>query len=134
VLLDTHTWIWLVGGDPRLGGAARDAITNDHAAGALYLSPISLWEIALKSSRGRLSLELPLRAWLMRAIQLTGVHLAEISPDVACGCAELPADFHGDPADRLIAATARVEGMTLLTHDKALLALAKKGYFNALPT
>jgi PIN domain nuclease of toxin-antitoxin system len=134
VLLDTHTWIWLVGDDPRLGSTARDAIRNDQAASALYLSPISLWEIALKSSRGKLSLDLPLRSWLLRSIQLTGVHLTEINPDVACGCAELPADFHGDPADRLIAATARVEGMTLLTHDKALLALAKKGYFNALPT
>jgi PIN domain nuclease of toxin-antitoxin system len=134
VLLDTHTWIWLVGDDPRLGSAARDAIRNDHAASSLYLSQISLWEIALKSSRGKLSLDLPLRAWLLRSIQLTGVHLTEISPDVACGCAELPADFHGDPADRLIAATARVEGMTLLTHDRALLALAKRGFFNALAT
>lgn len=134
MLLDTHTWIWLVGNDSRLGGAARDAIRFDHSANALYLSPISLWEIALKSSRGKLLLDLPLRAWLKRSIQLTGVHLAEITADVACGCAELPADFHGDPADRLIAATARVEGMTLLTHDKALLSLAKKGYFKALPT
>ena len=134
MLLDTHTWLWLVADDARLGPAARAAISADIAVDALFLSPISLWEIALKSSRGKLELRLPIRTWIHQALSLTGVHLANITAEIACACAELPGDFHGDPADRLIAATARIEGMTLITHDRTLLALAKKGYFNAIAT
>jgi PIN domain nuclease of toxin-antitoxin system len=134
MLLDTHSWIWLVGDDPLLGKAARREILNRSAADALFLSPISLWEIALKSSRGRLELNLPLRSWIQRALDLTGVHLAPITTEIACTCAELPPEFHGDPADRIIAATARAEGLTLLTHDDKLFGLAKKGYFKAIAT
>ena len=132
MLLDTHSWIWLVGDDPLLAKTARREILNH--ADTLFLSPISLWEIALKSSRGKLELDLPLRSWLQRAVDLTGVHLAPITTEIACTCAELPPEFHGDPADRIIAATARAEGLTLLTHDDKLLNLAKKGYFKAIAT
>jgi PIN domain nuclease of toxin-antitoxin system len=101
---------------------------------ALHLSPISLWEIALKSSRGKLQLSLPLRRWLHETVERTRINLLPISAEIACNCAELPAAFHGDPADRIIAATARAEGLTLVTHDKALLQLAKQGYFKAFAT
>ena len=134
MLLDTHSWIWLVGDDPRLGRSARREILKHSTGESLFLSPISLWEVALKSSRGRLELDLPLRSWVQRAMDLTGVHLAPITAEIACSCAELPSDFHGDPADRLIAATARAEGLILLTHDDKLLRLAKQGYFKALAT
>ena len=134
LLLDTHSWLWLANDDRKLGKSARTAITSGAADDALYLSPISLWEIALKSARGKLQLDMPLKTWVRRALNLTRVHLAPITPEIACDCAELPSSFHGDPADRLIAATARTEGMTLLTHDRALLALAKQGYFKAIAT
>jgi len=134
VLLDTHAWVWLVGDDPQLNRAARHAISIAVAQDGLFLSPISLWEITLKSSRGNLELDRPVRSWIPRAIELTGIHLVPITAEIACACAELPAEFHGDPADRLIAATARVEGMTLITHDRNMLALAKKGYFHAIAT
>jgi PIN domain nuclease of toxin-antitoxin system len=134
VLLDTHSWIWLVGDDPRLGKPARREILKHAHSDTLFVSPISLWEIALKSSRGKLDLDLPLRTWIQRAVALTGIHLVPITAEIACTCAEFPADFHGDPADRLIAATARAEGFTLLTHDDRLLTLARMGYFKAVAT
>ncbi len=131
MLLDTHVWIWMVTGNKQLSKSGRDSIVSKSAEHDLYLSPISLWEISLKASRNQLELEMPLRTWMRHAIAQTGIRLAEITPDIACACAELPAEFHGDPADRLIAATARSEGMTLMTHDRALLALAKQGHFKA---
>jgi PIN domain nuclease of toxin-antitoxin system len=134
MLLDTHSWIWLVGDDPHLGKRARREILNHSVADTLFLSPISLWEIALKVSRGRLVLDLPLRPWVERALHRTRVHLSPITPEIACSCADLPPEFHGDPADRIIAATARAEGLTLLTHDRKLLDLAAQGFFKALAT
>jgi PIN domain nuclease of toxin-antitoxin system len=134
LLLDTHTWLWMIADDPQLGKSARAAIASCHAAGALFLCPISLWEIALKSSGGKLELDMPLRPWMRRALDLTGVHIAAITPEIACSCAELPPEFHGDPADRIIAATARSEALTLITHDMKLLSLARLGYFKAIAT
>ena len=131
MLMDTHAWIWMIEDNPSLNASARRAILASAADFDLYLSPISLWEIALKASRGKLTLDLPLRAWLGRGMALTRIQLAQITPDIACACAELPKEFHGDPADRLIAATAREEGMTLMTHDRSLLTLSKRGYFKA---
>lgn len=131
ILLDTHALLWLIADDPQLGPEARDVIEEASTADLLFLSPISLWEIALKSSRSKLDLGLPLRPWIRRTLELTRVRLMPISSETACSCAELPPEFHGDPADRLIAATARAEGMVLLTHDRHLLRLAKQGFFRA---
>ncbi len=124
----------MIADDPKLNKAARLAITQCLAANALFLSPISLWEIGLKTSRGKLELDMPLRPWMQRAIELTGVHIAAITPEIACSCAELPPEFHGDPADCILAATARSEGLTLVTHDTKLLGLARLGYFKAIAT
>lgn len=93
-----------------------------------------MWEIALKHSRGKMSLDRPVRDWLIHAATLPGLNLAPITPSIAAECAELPPAFHGDPADRILAATARSEGLTLVTHDKALILLAKQGYFKVLAT
>ena len=134
ILLDSHTFIWLANGDLQLGPEARSAIREAYDADALFLSPISLWEIALKASRGRLTFDRPLRPWLQDALRLTRARLAPITAEIALDCAELPAEFHGDPADRLIASTARVTAFLLLTDDKKLLALARKGYVRAQRT
>jgi PIN domain nuclease of toxin-antitoxin system len=134
ILLDTHSFFWLIGDDKSLGKAARRAIQEASVQNALYLSPISMWEIALKASRGRLQLDRPVRPWMRYALQLTRIQLSPITAEVACSCAELPPEFHGDPADRIIAATARTEGLRLVTHDKKLLDLARQGFFQAIAT
>jgi len=132
LLLDTHSWLWLADGEKPFTAAVQSAIALALRQDALFLSPISLWEVSLKASRGKLNLSLPLRPWMTRALDFPGLHLMPISGEIACSCAELPASFHGDPADRIIAATARAEGLTLITHDRTLLRLASKGYFSVI--
>ncbi len=132
LLLDTPVWLWIAAGEKRFPASTQATIRAAVQQDALFLCPISLWEISLKASRGQLTLGLPLRQWMRQAMNFPGLHLVPIDPEIACSCAELPSDFHGDPADRLIAATARTAGLTLLTHDKALLKLAKQGHLNAL--
>lgn len=134
LLIDTHVWLWLASGAPYISPAALGAVREAAAASTLYLSQISMWEIALKASRERIELDRPLRQWMHKALDFPGLLIAPISADVAIGSAELPSGFHGDPADRIIAATARVEGLTLVTHDKKLLQLSKRGFLKALPT
>lgn len=133
LLLDTHVWLWLAGAERKFSAESTSAIQEALSRDALYLSPISLWEIALKASRGKLDLPHPVSAWMHRAVNFPGLHLTPITVEIACECAELPAEFHGDPADRIIAATARAERLTLLTQDRTLLQLAKRGYFKAMP-
>ncbi|MDW5264500.1 MULTISPECIES: type II toxin-antitoxin system VapC family toxin [Acidobacteriaceae] len=134
LLLDTHIWVWLTSAQPNLKPSVLDALELASASDLLFLSPISMWEIALKHSRGKMSLDRPVRDWLIHAATLPGLNLAPITPSIAAECAELPPAFHGDPADRILAATARSEGLTLVTHDKALILLAKQGYFKVLAT
>src|SRR5882757_338203 len=134
LLLDTHAWIWLALAEPKFKEDALSQIRRNSSEGSLFLSPISMWEVALKASRGKLALDLPIREWILRASRLPGLNMVTITPEIAAQCAELPPEFHGDPADRILAATARAEGLTLVTHDKALLQLARRGYFNALAT
>jgi len=86
----------------------------------LLVSDISLWEIATLHALGRIRLALPLRDWLERAVAPPLVQLCGISPAVASEVAALPATFHRDPADRIIVATARVMGATLLTSDRRI--------------
>ena len=132
ILLDTHILLWIAEDDPRIGAALRSTLNEAALHHELFLSPISVWEIALKNSRGRLHLHRPLRLWVRQTMQRANLQLAPITADIACECAELPTVFHGDPADRLIVATARVENMQLVTADTTLLALAEQGYFQAI--
>lgn len=133
ILLDSHVFVWLANGEPGFSSDARALIRSAYDADALFLSPISVWEIALKASRGQLQFDRPLRPWMQESLRSARVQLVPVTTEIALDCAELPADFHGDPADRLIASTARVTGNLLLTEDKKLLALARKGYFRAQP-
>ena len=134
LLIDTHVWLWIVFAEPFIKSSTLEVIEQASFEQTLFVSPISMWEIALKHSRGKLYLDRPVRDWLAHASNIPGLSLAQITPSIAAECAELPPAFHGDPADRIIAGTARAEGFTLVTHDKALLQLAKQGYFKALAT
>lgn len=120
LLLDTHVLVWLDEGSPRLGSAARAAIDAAWKAGELAVSAITFWEIATLQRKGRLELELDL--WQWRAEWL-GMGLREISVtgelSLAAGSLE---DFHGDPADRVIAVTAQRMQWRLCTADERLLA------------
>lgn len=120
-LLDTHVFVWWVAGGKRLSPAQRRVIARATAEEPLRVSDISLWEVALLSSRGRIKLGLPLRDWLEGSVAPEWVQRVGISPAVAADATLLPAGVPEDPADRIILATARVLGATLLTRDQAMI-------------
>ena len=121
VLLDTHVWWWWVTGEHGSSPAQKRILARASPAEPMLLSDISLWEVATLVSLGRLALTVPLREWIENAAAAPLVQRCAVSPAVAAAVAELPDDFHRDPADRLIVATAQVHGATLLTKDKRIL-------------
>lgn len=121
LLLDTHVWWWWVTGEPGLSAAQKRALARASADNPLELSDVSLWEVATLVSLGRLAVTMPLRDWLEAASAQPLVQRRAISPAVAAEVAALPEEFHRDPADRIIVATARVHDATLLTRDKRII-------------
>lgn len=132
VLLDTHSWLWLATGDERIPVPVRRILDRAESNGHLYIAAISLLEVANLYRRERVLLPLPLQDWLEGALAGASIGLIAIIPQIAAETAVLPEEFQGDPADRLIAATARVHGLTLCTHDRQLLRHGKRGLFRTL--
>jgi PIN domain nuclease of toxin-antitoxin system len=132
LLLDTHALVWSVEERPRLGIGAKRAINVAARLSQVAVSAISLWEIALLVSKGRLHLSTDVMIWVRSALSKPGVNLISLEPEIAVVSTRLPFDIHADPADRILVATARHLGATLVTADKALLDLAKKGHFRAM--
>lgn len=128
-LLDTHIWIRVLNGDPTLNDAGFIEALNRVAAGSgLRIADISLWETAMLVAKGRLKLTVPLDEWFRRAISMPGLEVIPISTGIATDSTTLPGTFHGDPADRLITATARFTGAELITLDQAILSYGKEGW------
>lgn len=132
LLLDTHALVWLLSANPRLGPLARKAIQHAADNDALYLSAISSWEIAVLVSKGRLILERDVGEWIDTALALPGIRLEPLSPAVAVASTRLEGEIHADPADRIIAATARHLGATLVTADGLLLNYGAAGHLKAM--
>ena len=120
-LLDTHVLIWWLNDRTRLSQRQRDVVEAATGDAPVHVSDISLWEVAMLQSLGCIRLALPLREWLDKAVAPPLVRRQGISPAVAAEVASLPDSFHRDPADRILVATARVLGATLLTQDHRIL-------------
>lgn len=114
LLLDTHAFLWFASGDRRIGVPARDYVQRDDAV--LFLSAASVWELAIKSSRGRLTLPAPLSEYLVEK-EREGYRVLSISGTHAAAVERLPL-HHQDPFDRILAAQALAERMTLVTRDR----------------
>lgn len=123
ILLDTHIWVWWADNSAQLRAHHKREILN-HASTGIGVSAFSMWEVAMLEAKGRLTLSQPLGVWLRQALALPGVRLMPLTPEVAVESANLPGDFHRDPADQIIVATARIEGALLLTEDAKILAYA----------
>lgn len=132
VLLDTHALVWLLAGNERLGTRAREAIQKAAGTDKLYVAAISVWEIAMLVSKGRLVLDRDVGEWIQAALALPGIRLEALSPEIAIASTRLPGEFHADPADRIIAASARHLGAVLVTADSLLLNYAAGGHLKAL--
>jgi PIN domain nuclease of toxin-antitoxin system len=120
-LLDTHVLIWWVNASPSLSASQARVLRAASPDNPLSVSDVSLWEIATLVELGRIRLKVPLREWLERAVSPPLVERVGISPAVAAEVASLPPSFHRDPADRIIVATGRVLGATLLTSDERII-------------
>lgn len=122
-LLDTHAWLWGVLGDARLGPRARRAVASAAERTKIGLAAISLKEAAWLLAHGRIVLREPVAPWsdwLRDAASAPGLEVLPLTVEVAIASEQLPASFPKDPADRLIVATARIHGLTLITADDAL--------------
>jgi PIN domain nuclease of toxin-antitoxin system len=132
LLLDTCAVIWLAEGE-KLAPSAIDLLkAADDAGHATYISPISAWEVGQLASRGRVQLLITPQRWFARLFEAKGVQLAEMSPDVLIASSFLPGKPPRDPADRIIAATARDLGATLITRDRALLGYGNQGHLSVV--
>ena len=132
VVLDTHVLVWLLSGNSRLGAQARSLIQSAAQEHALFVSAITPWEIAMLVSKGRLALDRDVGDWVKAAFALPGIRLEPLSPDVAIASTRLPGTIHADPADRIIAATARQVGAVLVTEDQQLLDYGAAGHLRIL--
>jgi PIN domain nuclease of toxin-antitoxin system len=114
IVLDTHAWIFMVDDPKRLGRAARRVIAK---ADRIGVPAVSMWELALLVEKGRLSLDRDLLEWMRDALGQERVELLPLTPAVVATAHQLRGALDGDPGDRLIVATALVEGVKLVTKD-----------------
>jgi PIN domain nuclease of toxin-antitoxin system len=108
-----------------------DLLEEARASMTLFISVLSVWEVALLVEKKRVKLDRSLDAWLDLSFTLWEIQLMPLTRNIAVEATRLPGELHRDPADRILAATARVEDLTLVTHDRALLAYARQGYLRA---
>jgi PIN domain nuclease of toxin-antitoxin system len=132
LLLDTCAAIWLAEDQP-VSNETVQALDKSAANGqAIYVSSMSAWEIGLLTARGRLTISVSAQSWFEQLLAIPGVNLADLSIGILIASSFLPGDPPRDPADRIIAATAREHGYRLVTRDRVLLDYAAQGHMKAL--
>jgi len=124
LLLDTHIWIWKVGAPDKLRKRVAQAIQDE--GNELWLSPISIWELAILVRKRRIELDDEIDAWVSRTLAQTTFREAPLTYEVALEVEKIRFS-HADPADHFIAASARVFDLTLVTADPRLLELKTQG-------
>jgi PIN domain nuclease of toxin-antitoxin system len=128
LLWDTCAAIWIYE-QAKLSQPSLDAMAAAHREGVpSYISPVTAWEIGMLVSRGRLQLLIKPERWFANLFEAPGVKMAEMSPELLIASSYLPGRPPKDPTDRIIAATARELGATLITRDRALLEYGKQGH------
>lgn len=132
ILLDTCATIWLMNADP-MTSESRAAISDAQTrSSGIFVSPISAWEISILVARNRLQLTLSPEAWFDTLMDLPGIRLAPMSPHVLIASSFLPGSPPRDPADRIIAATARAYGYSIVTRDGELSNYAAAGHIDLI--
>jgi PIN domain nuclease of toxin-antitoxin system len=117
IVADSHAWLWWIDDPSRLSQAAREALDR---ADEIGVSAISCFELAGLVRRGRIRLDRSIDSWIRRALAAERLLSLPVTPDIAVAAAQLPESFPGDPADRLIYASAQANGATLVTRDRVV--------------
>jgi PIN domain nuclease of toxin-antitoxin system len=118
ILLDTHILVWLLIAPENLSPKAKKAILAGRKSGPLALSAISLWEIAWLAQNGRIDIDVSVNSFVKRCASY--VQVLPITHEIAVRSVQFSKSYPNDPQDRIIGATALVEGIRLLTHDKLI--------------
>jgi PIN domain nuclease of toxin-antitoxin system len=132
LLLDTCAILWIALNEP-IRPEARIAINNAAAVDEkVRVSPISAWELGLLSAKGRLAAAKSPTGIFGEVIATPGIKVEALSPELLIESSFLPGSLHGDPADRILIATARAFDLTLVTRDQSILDYARAGHVRAL--
>ena len=117
IVLDTHVLIWWAAGDPQLSRTARYAIEAEAQEGEILVSAISAWEVVMLAKAGRLALTMEAEVWLDTIAQVRAIRFVPVDVGISILSVQLPGEFHKDPADRIIVATARRHSAPLISAD-----------------
>ncbi len=120
IVLDTHALVWWVTADPTLSKKAKTAIERELAGGQIIVSAISAWEIAMLAEQEKLVLSMDVSNWLATVSEIEAVRFLPVDVEISTKSVRLPGDFHKDPADRMIVATARKLAAPLVTKDEKI--------------
>lgn len=129
ILLDTNALIWLAGGTSDLGPKALQIIEEQSDR---RMSAMVAWELAMLLDKRRIALDSPLEIWLKKTLQGLGIVEVPVTSAIGCDAGSLQGDIHGDPCDRIMIATARALGCSLVTSDAAILRYAAAGHVKAI--
>jgi len=134
IILDTHIWLWLVRGDKRVNSTHfLNQIDFAQKNSKLFISIITVWEIGLLNAKNRIRLPNDCLLWVTRAIETSRVTLVPMTVETAIESSRLD-DFHGDPADRIIVATAQEHQAAIATLDKKILKYSQKHRIKTITT
>lgn len=121
IVIDTHTLLWWVSGDKELSKAAAQAIKEALAKSEVIISSITIWEISMLIEKNRLSLSMDIESWAEEVADIKGVRFIPVDNEIGIKSTKLPGEFHKDPADRIIVATARKLAVPLVTIDEKII-------------
>lgn len=125
ILLDTHVWLWLLEGSPKLNSSFIKSVDLIQQHSTILISAMTIWEIGMLVEKGRIELERDRLDWIEEALAVSGVELAPLSPRIMIQSTRLPGEVHGDPVDRILIATARETSAVLVTADRKILEYGK---------